>query len=856
MPSASHLRRLTLLLRAAVAVSVASVASAATSAPDPGGLAPGAAPAALESSVGQLLAAMTLREKVAQMIQAEVAYITPAQMREHCLGSVLNGGGSYPSLNRRASAADWVALADAFYNASTDTTACRFGIPAIWGTDAVHGHNNVMGATLFPHNIGLGAANDPELVRSIGEITAREVAVTGIDWAFAPTVAVVHDVRWGRTYEGYAASTDIVSRYARAMVLGLQGEPGAGFLGAGKVIATAKHFIGDGGTWRGIDQGDSRLPREELIARHGAGYTAAIGADVQTVMASFNSWNGNKVHGSRELLTGQLKGAWGFKGLVVSDWNGYAQVPGCTETSCPQAINAGIDMMMAPEDWQALLDTTVRQVEGGQIPLARIDDAVGRILRVKARAGLFDGKPPSAGPFAGRQEVLGQAEHRAVARRAVRESLVLLKNNGGILPLATAGKRVLVAGEAADSIARQSGGWTLSWQGTGNVNGDFPGATSILAGLRDAVRAAGGKVDYSPTGAWQTRPDVAVVVIGETTYAEGQGDSESLDYEGPQGRGLLMLKSLRAQGIPVVTVFLSGRPLWVNREINASDAFVAAWLPGSEGVGVADVLVADAAGKPRFDFRGRLSFPWPGRDLHPADHTLPVSDTLFALGYGLDYARPAPALAQLPENAIGTRDWVERVLLASGRIPRPWSLHLGDSSDWRRPVSGEITRNPARDIIVKAVDHKDVQDARQIVFSGERLGQVYWHSDEPADLRELRGHGGVLQMNLRVDAPPRGPLGLRMDCGYPCAGTLDLGKVLAKATPGRWMDLSVPLACFERAGTDLSWVDAPAVLLTNAPFSVTVSELRLTRNYSKGSLVDCDSVAMPANPLLSARGAP
>jgi beta-glucosidase len=420
--TASRPRLVAPLLRACVGGLAGALAFAAVAATPPvvdmSGLAPGADAVALDRSVDQLLGAMTLREKVAQMIQAEVAYVSPAQMREHCLGSVLNGGGSYPGLNRRSTAADWVAMADAYYLASTDTSACRLGVPSIWGTDAVHGHNNVMGATIFPHNIGLGAANDPELVRSIGEITAREVSVTGIDWAFAPTVAVVHDLRWGRTYEGYAASTDIVSRYAQAMVQGLQGEPGAGFLGAGRVVATAKHFIGDGGTWRGIDQGDSRLTEKELIARHGAGYTAAIDADVQTVMASFNSWNGKKVHGSRELLTGQLKDAWGFKGLIVSDWNGYAQVPGCTLTSCPEAINAGIDMMMAPEDWQALLDNTVRQVETGQIPVSRIDDAVGRILRVKARAGLFDGKPPSAGAFAGRPELRGQPEHRAVARRS------------------------------------------------------------------------------------------------------------------------------------------------------------------------------------------------------------------------------------------------------------------------------------------------------------------------------------------------------------------------------------------------------------------------------------------------------
>ena len=353
-------------------------------------------------------------------------------MRRFDLGSVLNGGGSFPGDDKHASPEDWLALADDFHEASTDTSDGGVGIPAIWGVDAVHGHNNVIGATIFPHNIGLGAARNPDLIRRIGEITAREVRATGLDWNFGPTIAVARDDRWGRTYESYSEDPEIVTLYARALVEGLQGTVGSPeFLGEERVIATAKHFLGDGGTFEGLDQGDTRASEEELRDLHGAPYVAALDAGAQAVMSSFSSWHGLKLHGHAGLLTDVLKGRMAFDGLVVGDWNGHGQLPGCSNESCADTIRAGLDLFMVPEDWRALHRNTLRQARSGAIPEARLDDAVRRILRVKIRAGLLDSGRPSERALGGQFDLLGAPEHRDVARQAVRESLVLLKNDDG-----------------------------------------------------------------------------------------------------------------------------------------------------------------------------------------------------------------------------------------------------------------------------------------------------------------------------------------------------------------------------------------------------------------------------------------
>lgn len=615
---------------------------------------------ALEQRVSALLSRMTPEEKVGQIIQADITTVTPADVREFHLGSVLNGGNSGPGGDDRAAPPQWLELADSFYEASTDTGDGGVGIPAIWGTDAVHGHNNIVGATLFPHNIGLGAARDPDLMRRIGRVTARETAVTGLDWTFAPTLAVVQNDRWGRTYEGYSENPDVVRTCAAAIVEGLQGalsDPGR--LRGDRVIATAKHFVGDGGTVDGIDQGNNVSSAAELLRIHAAGYLPAIEAGVETVMASYNSWHGRKIHGFEPLLTGVLKDRWGFDGFVVGDWNGHGQVEGCTNVSCPKAINAGLDMFMAPDSWRELYANTLASARNGEISPDRLNDAVRRILRVKIRAGIMDRPKPSERPLAGRFELLGSPEHRAVAREAVRKSLVLLKNDGQVLPIAGSA-RILVAGEAADDIAQQSGGWTLSWQGDGNSRADFPNAESIWEGIEHAVSSAGGAAVLSTDGSYDERPDVAVVVFGEQPYAEFEGDIANVDFHSPTFDDMEVLQRLQGDGIPVVSVFVSGRPLSVNPELELSDAFVAAWLPGSEGGGIADVLIGDAEGTARYDFTGKLSYSWPkAPEQARLNYGDPAYEPLFEFGYGLTYdsqekrARQSRAQATVERRGIG-----------------------------------------------------------------------------------------------------------------------------------------------------------------------------------------------------------
>jgi beta-glucosidase len=602
----------------------------------------------LEIRVEQLLARLTTAQKVGQLIQADIGSITPDDLQHYPLGSILNGGNSSPRDDKLAAPSEWLMLADRFYDASLG--ASPVALPLLWGTDAVHGHNNIPGATIFPHNIGLGAARDPQLIRRIGEITALEIRVTGLDWAFSPTVAVARDARWGRTYESYSENPGLVREYAAAMVEGLQGVPGTPqFLDAAHVLATPKHFLGDGGTAGGRDQGDNEASESELRDIDAAGYEAAITAGAQTVMVSYSSWQGVKMHGNRALLSGVLKGRMGFDGLLLGDWNGHAQLAGCTPVRCAAAINAGNDVLMAPDGWRELYANTLSQVRSGEIPAARLDDAVRRVLRVKLRAHLDSEGRPSARPFAGHYELLGAAAHRVIARQAVRESLVLLKNRDQLLPLSPR-EHVLVAGDAADSIARQSGGWTIDWQGT-EPNQDFPHAETIYAGIARCVQAGGGSVTLSPGGEFTRRPDVAIVVFGEHPYAEFEGDVATLEYSPGDKHDLALLRRLRTQDVPVVVVFLSGRPLWVNAELNASDSFVAAWLPGPEGGGIADVLFRSTEGAVRYDFRGRLPSSWPGSKRAPAVAKRSGEAPLFPYGYGLSYGDDG-RLPQLPESNL------------------------------------------------------------------------------------------------------------------------------------------------------------------------------------------------------------
>lgn len=594
----------------------------------------------VDQEIASILNQMTLDEKVGQMIMAEIHAVSQNDLRNYHLGAVLNAGGSWPNGNKSSSVADWVNLADSFYLASIDTTNNRTAVPILWGTDAVHGHNNVRGATIFPHNIGLGAMNNPDLIKQIGQATALEVAATGIDWVFAPTLAVVRDDRWGRTYEGYSEDPDIVHEYAGKMVEGLQGETSSGDLfNDAHVVATAKHFVGDGGTSNGVDQGNTISSEKNLRDVHGQGYFSALDAGAQTIMASYNSWNGSKLHGNEYLLTTVLKEQMGFDGFVLGDWNGHAQVPGCSNDSCAEAINAGVDMIMVPFDWQSFAVNTKAQVLSGDISTARINDAVSRILRVKIRSGLYDTSRPSLRTYANDLTRFNSADHKNVARQSVRESLVLLKNSSGLLPLSPNAK-VLVAGSGANNIPMQCGGWTVTWQGTGTTNTDFPQATSIWSGIEAAVTAAGGTVELSAAGAFDVNapPDVAVVVFGESPYAESGGDLNGIEYQAGAKSDLALLQSLKAQNIPVVTIFLSGRPLWMNKELNASTAFVMAWLPGSEGAGVADVIFRTSSGAVNHDFTGRLSYSWPASDTQFELNRNDVNYApLFAYGFGLTY---------------------------------------------------------------------------------------------------------------------------------------------------------------------------------------------------------------------------
>ncbi|MEM6255491.1 MAG: exo 1,3/1,4-beta-D-glucan glucohydrolase [Cyanobacteria bacterium P01_D01_bin.156] len=779
--------------------------------------------AEMEAHIDELMATMTLEEMVGQTIQADISNATPEEVRRYRLGSILNGGNSAPDNDVRASADKWLALADEFYLASIDTTQGHTAIPILWGTDAVHGHSNIVGATIFPHNIGLGATRNPELIHQIGEITAREVTVTGMDWTFAPTLAVVRDNRWGRTYESYSEDPDIVKEYATAIVNGLQGELGTNdFLSNPHVIATAKHFLGDGGTQRGKDQGDNIDSEADLRDYHGAGYPPAIEAGVQTVMASFSSWHGTRMHGHKELLTDVLKQRMGFNGFVVGDWNGHGQVPGCTTKSCPTAFNAGIDMFMAPDSWRELYKNTLDQVRTGEISRSRLEDAVRRILRVKQRLGLFEKPKPSERPLAGNYALLGHPNHQAVARQAVRESLVLLKNQKTLLPLAT-DQTILVTGDGANDIGKQSGGWTLSWQGTGNTNEHFPNGSSIWQGLSEAIEAGGGTAVLSEDGSYTQTPDVAIVVFGENPYAEFRGDTEHLDY--PSDQELQLLQSFQAKSIPTVAVFLSGRPLWVNPELNAADAFVAAWLPGSAGEGIADVLLRKPNGEINFDFRGKLSFSWPRTaiqaKINRGDNNY---DPLFPYGYGLTYA-DSGNVAELSEisGLDGNETITNNAFFAYGKPIAPWNLQATAGDTTSTVVDARSQLGQA--LAIRSIDRAAQEDAQQFVWSGKGVASIVLTG--PATDYTAAAHYGTLAIQYRVDSTPKNPVTLFVQCGDNCQAELDMTQIFTEAPLGEWTQTEIGLSSLVDAGANMSSLTALG-LRTEGSFSLSISDIRFS----------------------------
>jgi beta-glucosidase len=585
--------------------------------------------AAHDGRARALLGTMTLDEKIGQMTQAEQHQLKDENdVETYFLGSVLSGGNSDPKTN---SLQDWTDLYDRLQARALRT---RLKIPLLYGVDAVHGHNNVIGAVVFPHNIGLGATRNPKLVEEIARVTAAEVRATGIQWTFAPCVAVARDERWGRTYETFSEDPQLVATLGEAAVRGLQGPSLDDPL---RVLGCAKHFVGDGGTAWGtgmpsrdapggrfpLDQGDMRISEAELRRLHLPGYVTTIAAGVGTIMPSFSSWNGEKASGSKRLLTEILKGELGFEGFLISDYGALDQLPGDDRADIKQSINAGMDMVMVPEKYREFFGTLKSLVEAGEVPLARIDDAVLRILRVKYAMGLFD---EGRSQMADRRlhARFGSAEHRDLARRAVRESLVLLKNDRRALPLRTAAKRIHVAGSNADDIGRQTGGWTITWQGE---PGPITKGTTILAGLRGA--AASTEVTYAKDGSGAAGADVAVVVVGEAPYAEFFGDRADLALS-PEDRAAIA--NVKKAGIPVVVVIVSGRPLILGDVADTADAIVAAWLPGSEGQGVADVLFGEHYPS------GKLSFTWPRTMAQiPINVGDKPYDPLYAYDFGLTY---------------------------------------------------------------------------------------------------------------------------------------------------------------------------------------------------------------------------
>ncbi|MBW8002798.1 MAG: glycoside hydrolase family 3 protein [Planctomycetes bacterium] len=573
--------------------------------------------AATAVDIEALISSMTLDEKVGQMTQVERSKADADDVRNYFLGSVLSGGGSHPASNTPTG---WADMHDDYQNAALAT---RLGIPIIYGIDAVHGHSNVIGATIFPHNIGLGATRDPILVEEIGRITAKEVRCTGLEWTFAPGVMVPRDERWGRTYEGFGEDPELQTLLAGSYVKGLQGLT----MGGERIISCAKHFAGDGGTTGGEDRGDTVCDEATLRDIHMQGYLEAINNNVGTIMPSFSSWNGVKMHENTYLLTDVLKTEFGFDGFLISDWKAIDELSGASYyDKVVLMVNAGVDMCMEPSvNWNNWITAVKNAVNAGDISMTRIDDAVRRILRIKDRSGVFDN--PLADRTLVNSGALGSAEHRAVAREAVQKSLVLLKNDG-ILPLSKA-SNIFVAGKNADDIGLQCGGWTITWQGG---YGDITPGTTILEGIQDAVAAGGGSVTFNKDGRGSEGHDIAIVVIGETPYAEGNGYSSTLALSSGDTRCLGRI----AAGIPIVVVLVSGRPLMISDYINDWSALVAAWLPGTEGNGVADVLFGD------YDFTGKLPHSWPlNIGQVPINNGDAVYDPLFAYGYGLDYATPS-----------------------------------------------------------------------------------------------------------------------------------------------------------------------------------------------------------------------
>ena len=772
--------------------------------------------------VDELLSEMTLEEKVGQTIMADLDFIKPSDLDRYPIGGILNGGNTSPNGNQRASTNEWKQLAQDFYDESITSGA---DIPILWGTDAVHGHSNVFGATIFPHNIGLGASANEKLLKDIGSAVAEEVLATGLYWTFAPTVTVPQDYRWGRTYEGYSESPELVSKLGEAFIYGLQGS-GEQFLGSNKIIGTAKHFLGDGGTYLGVDQGDTKVSENILKEIHGTPYYSALDACIQTVMASFNSWNGSKVHGNEYLLTEVLKNQMGFDGFVVGDWNGHGQIPGCSNGSCPESLIAGVDMYMVPENWKDLYRNTLRQAENGDIPIERLNDAVRRILIVKERLGLFNGKKPSNSPFS----EVGLQHNRDISRQAVRESLVLLKNNKNVLPIKQ-GKRVLVIGPDADSLKTQTGGWTLDWQGTNNQNKDFPNSITFLDALKEEIGAENVTHVQFLNNVNAEDYDLAIVAYGEQPYAEGVGDRSNLNFSSK--RHIAFLELLAENKIPTVSLFFTGRPLWVTKEINLSDAFVVAWLPGTESRGMTDVMVN--SDKTNYDFTGKLPFSWPKNtfqaNLNYYDAT---SDPLFTYGYGLTYEDNI-VVPDLDEGEINTNEQLKKIELLKGTISENFIGYIQESNLQQVQLSSNKVSSQNNIVKVDLIDIDKQDDTLNLqINETDHLNSFLLLSKEILNLRSF--DDGYINLRARVNNT-NDDIKYLISCGIGCTPVLDLSEFLTKSDS--FIDYSLPIKCFSNnSSLDLSKVNLPLYIATKGPLDLDLMNIEIGRQKGE-KVLEC-----------------
>lgn len=783
------------------------------------------------AKVEAILNKMTLREKVGQIIMPDIDAVTPELAKKYKLGSILNGGGRYPNKNKFSSIEDWKNLSKAYYEASPEVDGLT--IPILWGTDAVHGHNNVIGATIFPHNIGLGATRNPELIKEIGEAVAKEVLSTGIPWTFAPTITVPQNDTWGRTYEGYSEDPELVASLGQAMIFGLQGE-GDDFLGPNHMLATAKHFIADGGTTDGIDQGNAVISEMGLKNLHGKPYFKALDACVQTIMASFNSWNGKKLHGSNYLLTNILKQQMNFDGLVVGDWNGHGQVKGCTNTSCPQAFNAGVDIFMVPDEWQELYKTTIKQVKNGSISRERLNDAVRRILRVKMQIGLLNGMKPHEYKF----NFIGDPEHTKIARRAVRESLVLLKNNGNLLPL-DPNIHYVIIGEAAQSINSQMGGWTITWQARENKNSDYKNVQNIYTVLASYIISQGGSVEFSKDGSYKKTPDTVIAVYGEEPYAEGDGDRKDLQYLGKDSKYLSLMEKFSKQELPIVSIFLSGRPLEVNKQLNLSNAFVAAWLPGTAVEGIGDVIFTKK-GQINYDFKGKLSYSWPKyADQNPNFKDANYSP-LFPYGYGLNYSS-IKNIVNIEE--VNIEKEVNEIILFIGSAYSPGIEFVQEGSDVEQ-IQSDIYTSKLQNISLYKFDYKKQDDAKNIkFFKSENYNAWGILANTLLDIDYMKNPH--YEIDLKVNRSGKSSIYFGATCagnGYEiCRGTIDITKLFNNKKLTDWSKIQLPISCLKEAGLDLSNVDIRSLLLTNGNWDIDIHSIKVLDNIPSKP-IDCSNL--------------